>query len=62
LDRLEAHAVVEQRVRMARAIAGGDDARLRCQCMRVEENAIVSWQSRGRGELDVGHDADADDR
>src|SRR5690606_9827238 len=55
-------AACRQRMRMIRAIAGRDDQRIRGPAPLVDDDAVVARQSAGQRELDVGLDADADDR
>ena len=49
-------------MRMVRAVAGGDDVRIRRTRELVDHDAVVARQPGRARELDVRHDADADDR
>ena len=57
----EPHAALEQGVRMVRAVAGREDVRIGRARELVDDDAVAAGQPGGGGELDVGHDADADD-
>src|SRR5690606_36775141 len=66
LDRVlhgfEPNASRRERMRMIRAVAGRDDQRVRRAAPLVDDDAVVARQPAGQRKLDVGLDADADDR
>src|SRR6185503_3457361 len=59
---LQAHALPMRRERMVRAVAGRDDVRIGRPCELVDDDAVQARKAGAARELDVGLDADADDR
>ena len=46
---------------MARAVAGGNDHRIVGAPERIGHDAVLACKTGCRGELDIGHNPDADD-